>query len=608
MARRPIVGGGVLSEDMIALVRDFARFGGRNLVVAIMLMLAGGLFEGVGLAMLVPVFALLTPQAGGRWQARVQELLAGIGARDPTTQLAVLLGAFCVLIGVRAVILAVRDRHVSDLSLGFVDHRRLIAVTDLAHANWAALSRLQHARIGHILSSEIGRLAMACSLMLYILMACIMLAAQAALMIVLSPRVAVLMLCLSLLGVVAVLPLSRRAAVVGKSSARFGFRIAGEAAQFLGGLKIAVVHDTVDAFVGQIARESAQLRAGQTEQQRLQSQATIAGTTIAAIFGAAMILGAVLVGASTVTLLAALVVLLRMSGPVRSLQLSVQQLFGVLPAFTALRALQADLGAPARPIAHGTAREEGARARSCGVIRFDRVDFGYPGATAPVFRGLDVTIAPRTIVGITGRSGVGKTTFLDLLTGLLEPDGGRITIDDAALGPATLADWRHRLAYVAQDPYLINDSIRRNLSWSAAPPPEAEMWDALAQVGAADLVAGMREGLDTRVEERGTRLSGGERQRIALARALLRRPALLILDEATNAIDIATERTVLANLRRALPEATILVVAHRAETLRACTRVIDLASLTAADPRPRIAETGRDALRLQDMAGPAISG
>lgn len=580
MARRARVGRSVLSQDVTALVGDFVRFGGRKLVVVIMLMLAGGFFEGIGLAMLVPVFALLAPQVGGRWQARVDEVLSGIGVRDHNLQLAVLLGLFCVLVGVRALVLAARDRHVSDLSLGFVDHRRLIAVTDLAHARWAALSRLEYARIGHILSSEIGRLAMACSLMLYILMACIMLSAQALLMIVVSPRVAVMMLCLALLGALALLPLSRRAAVVGKSSARFGFRIAGEAAQFLGGLKIAVVHDTVDAFVAQIAHEGAQLRASQDEQQLLQSHATIAGATIAAMLGAAMILGAVLVGASTVTLLAALVILLRMSGPVRSLQLSIQQLFGVLPAFTALRALQADLGAPAPYIRAATTN---ARAPSCGVIRFDRVRFGYPGTTSPVFRAIDVTIVPGTVVGITGPSGAGKTTFLDLLTGLLEPGEGRIVIDDVPLGPGMLVDWRRRLAYVAQDSYLINDTIRRNLAWTAESPPEVELWNALANAGAAELVAAMPEGLDTRVEERGTRLSGGERQRIALARALLRRPALLILDEATNAIDVATEGTVLANMRCALPKATILVVAHRAETLRFCERVIDLASLVPGD-------------------------
>lgn len=584
MISRRIVGARVLSDDMVALVRDFVRFGGRKLVVAVGLMLAGGFFEGIGLAMLVPVLALLTPQVGGRWQARVQAVLTAIGAHDPATQLAVLLAMFCLLIGARAVVLAARDRHVADLSLAFVDHRRLVAVTDLAHADWAALSRLERARVGHILSSEIGRLAMACTLLLYMLMAGIMLAAQAVLMIILSPRVAVLMLCLALLGVAALFPLSRRAAIVGTSSARFGFRIAGEAAQFLGGLKAAVVHDRVDAFVDQIAREGAALRALQTEQQRLQSHATIAGATIAAMFGAAMILGAVLVGASTVTLLAALVVLLRMSGPVRSLQLSVQQLLGVLPAFAALRALQADLG-PAAPVDRsGAADEGGARGQSCGVIRFERVSFGYPGMGWAIFRELDITIAPGTIVGLTGPSGVGKTTFLDLLTGLLEPGGGRIVIDEAVLGPATLAVWRRRLAYVAQDPYLGNDTIRRNLAWSAEPPPEEAVWDALEHVGAADLVAAMPDGLGTRVAERGTRLSGGERQRIALARALLRRPALLILDEATNAIDIATERTVLANMRAELPEATILVVAHRAETLRACGRVIDLADFTATDP------------------------
>ncbi|KQN21226.1 hypothetical protein ASE86_14725 [Sphingomonas sp. Leaf33] len=554
-----------------SLVADFLRFGGRRLGATVLLMILGGFLEGVGLALLIPVFSLLAPDSGGRWQRLIVEQLAALGLDTRMEQLAAMLAAFCLLVVVRAVVLARRDRMMSDLSLGFVDHRRLMVVRDLARARWSALARLRHARIAHILSSEIGRLSIACSILMHMMAATIMLVTQAILLLVLSPLVTGLMVVLALLGLLLLIPLSRRAAITGKSTARFAFRIVGEAAQFMGGLKLAVAHDMADPFVRQIEAESAALRAEQDAQQRFQSHVAIASTSIASLLGAGVIFAAVGFGVSTVTLLAALVVLVRMSGPVRMLQLNVQQLFGVLPAFTALRTLHDDLGGAA-PLLTGSAAQEA----PAGAIRFESVAFRYPGAPQPVFTALDLAIAPGEMVGLSGPSGTGKTSFVDLLTGLLEPDAGRITIGGVPLGPATLAHWRRRLAYVAQDSYLINDSIRRNLTWGSETRGDADLWRALERAGAAALVTAMPAGLDTPVDERGARLSGGERQRIALARAILRDPALLILDEATNAIDVATEQAVIASIRQALPRATILVIAHRDETLAACDRVIGL--------------------------------
>lgn len=338
------------------------------------------------------------------------DALASLGLDTRLEQLAAVLLAFCVLVGVRAAVLAARDRLVSDLTLGFVDHRRLMVVTDLAHARWSSLARLQHARIAHILSSEITRLAFACSVLLQIMTDGIMLVVQAILMVLLSPLVALLTIGFALLGLVVLVPLSRRAADVGKSSARFAFRIAGETAHFLGGFEIAVAHDMADAFVAQIGEDSATLRAQLTRQQRFQSRVSIASASIASLAGAMMIFGAVLLGIPTVTLLAALVVLARMSGPVRSLQQSVQQVFGVLPAFTALRDLKADLGKPAPVTIGGDALSV-----QHGTIRFEHVTFHYPGAGTPVFTGLNLAIGAGEMVGLSGASGTGKTSFVDLL-------------------------------------------------------------------------------------------------------------------------------------------------------------------------------------------------
>ncbi|MEA3008958.1 MAG: hypothetical protein QOJ91_650 [Sphingomonadales bacterium] len=179
-------------------------------------------------------------------------------------------------------------------------------------------------------------------------------------------------------------------------------------------------------------------------------------------------------------------------------------------------------------------------------------------------------------VGIAGATGGGKSTLLDLLMGLLEPDEGSILVDGRPLDAATRPAWQAGLAHVPQAIYLADDTIAANIAF----PRDAKGMDPErleAAVRAAQLetfLAGLPEGLQTYVGERGVRLSGGQRQRIGLARALYRQPRLLILDEATSALDEGTERAVLAALQGLRAGMTLVTVAHRATTLAACDRLI----------------------------------
>jgi ATP-binding cassette, subfamily B, bacterial PglK len=208
-------------------------------------------------------------------------------------------------------------------------------------------------------------------------------------------------------------------------------------------------------------------------------------------------------------------------------------------------------------------------------IVFDRVGFRYPEGR---FSLADVSFRVRAgeHVGIAGPTGGGKSTLLDLLMGLLEPDEGAILVDGRPLDAARRAAWQAGLAHVPQTIYLADDTIAANIAF----PRQAEGMDEArlaAAVGAAQLdafLAGLPDGLQTYVGERGVRLSGGQRQRIGLARALYRRPRLLILDEATNALDEATEAAVMAALQGLSDDLTLVTVAHRTTTLKACDRLI----------------------------------
>jgi ATP-binding cassette, subfamily B, bacterial PglK len=208
-------------------------------------------------------------------------------------------------------------------------------------------------------------------------------------------------------------------------------------------------------------------------------------------------------------------------------------------------------------------------------IEFDRVAFRYPEGR---FALSDVSfrIAAGAHVGIAGPTGGGKSTLLDLLMGLLEPDEGEIRVDGRPLDAAGRYAWQAGLAHVPQAIYLIDDTIAANIAFprSAGELDEERLAGAIRAAQLEPFLASLPEGLDTRVGERGVRLSGGQRQRIGLARALCRRPRLLVLDEATSALDQATEAAVLAALDARRAGLTLVTVAHRASTLAVCDRLI----------------------------------
>ncbi len=193
-------------------------------------------------------------------------------------------------------------------------------------------------------------------------------------------------------------------------------------------------------------------------------------------------------------------------------------------------------------------------------ISLRKVDFLYDGH--PVFSGLDMEIPAHKISTINGPSGSGKTTIIDLVIGLIRPDGGEILIDGVPFDRIDVKAWRRMVGYVPQETVLLHDSILYNVSLGDPQISEAQVIEALKKAGAWDFVSELPEGLRTLVGERGGRLSGGQRQRIAIARALINEPRLLILDEATSALDPETEAAIIATLRDLRAQLTILAITH----------------------------------------------
>ncbi|REG33251.1 ABC-type multidrug transport system fused ATPase/permease subunit [Archangium gephyra] len=257
-------------------------------------------------------------------------------------------------------------------------------------------------------------------------------------------------------------------------------------------------------------------------------------------------------------LLSFLAAVLLLYQPVKSLSGTLSQvLIGMVAAerlfVLADAPVPPDEGAPAGPLTQALTLE-GVRAT-------------YPDGREAL-RGVDLTVPAGARVALVGASGAGKTTLFSVLLGFLPPSGGTVRWDGTPLSQLQPSSVRARMAWVPQEPVLFSGSVRHNLLLGRPEATDAEVWEALRLAHAEDFVGALPGGLDEPVGERGARLSGGQRQRLALARAFLRRPSVLLLDEPTSALDAQSEAAVGAGLAALMKGRTVLVIAHRLSTVR----------------------------------------
>jgi len=277
-----------------------------------------------------------------------------------------------------------------------------------------------------------------------------------------------------------------------------------------------------------------------------------------------------------------ILVFMRVAPRFMELQTHLQDILVNLPAFGAMRRIQAafdeereDAGNPTIPAP---------RLRS--ELSAQGLSFSYPDQNGKgAVKDVSFSVPAGKVTALIGPSGAGKSTIADMLLGLLEPQAGTLRVDGTAIDASNRRHWRDCVAYVPQEVFLLHDTIAANLRLAASDARDEELWAALSAARADGFVRNLPDGLDTIVGDRGSRLSGGERQRIALARALLRKPQLLILDEATSALDWENQSLIAESIGALRGDTTVLTIAHRPS-------MIAFADWIVAVEDGRIAETG----------------
>jgi len=580
-AQRPVFGAAGLARALLAHER-------RRSAVAIALLLVSAVTETFGIALIIPLLHLAGMSAAEGAASpvrgavdRAAEML-GVELTLPT-----LLASFVLLAALRSTVSWRREMHVAAMRHAFIDGLRERLYSATAEAAWPLLVRRRQSDLLHALTHDVSRAAQGAMLLIQGSVTAAFALAQVALAAAISPPVTAGMLLAGGVLMVAARPLVRRSRALGGRLTVGGRVMHAAMAEFLGGLKLAKSESTEARHVRSFTAAVTDMRRGQLAHARANAAARAIQSVGAAAAIAALVWMAVRhagLGAPELVVLALIAV--RVLPAAQRLQQLAQQLAHVLPAWLHAAEMERELRAAAEPPADPAAEPMPLRREL--TVRGASFSYGGPTTGTPALADVDLAVPAHGLVAVTGPSGAGKTTLADLLAGLLAPDAGTIQVDGVRLDGGARRRWRRSVACVPQDLHLSHDSIRANLLRARPEAAEGELWQALRLAAAADFVADLPDGLDTIVGDRGARVSGGERQRIALARAVLRRPALLVLDEATGQLDAVAERRVAAGLRSLRERTTIVAVTHRPALLAAADHVVVLeAGRVAAAGTPR---------------------
>ncbi len=569
-----------------SLLADFAIFARGRFAAAFLLVAAGAALEGIGIMMLIPLVSLVLGDAGGGAAASLTEPLSrALGLDSAGGRVIAILAGFMVVIALRFIVLLLRDDLLERMQQGFVADLRGRAFRRLAALPWAEAAGLRHSRIAHALTYEVDRVTGGIDAAIHCGVAGVVLAVQFAIALALAPAVTLVAAALMVILFRALRPLRDRAAGRGIELSHGGQELFAGIGGFLRGLKPAKAHGIEAQYVAEVEAAAGRIGRANRDFVRDHALARLLLQSAAGMVGAAtVLLGLFVFGTGPERLVVALVILARLSTPLQVLQNTVQMLHHAAVGYRAARQIA---GPPAEPAVHPQAAPaEPLDAAPEIVFSGVTVRSGAPGAP-PLLADIAAVLPAGSVTALVGDSGAGKSTLCDVAVGLIRPDGGEIRVDGDRLDDALARRLAASLAYVGQEPFLFEGSLRANLCWGCPPVADTEIWEALEQVGAAGLARGLEGGLDGWIRADGTRFSGGERQRLRLARALLRRPRFLVLDEATNALDEISEQAVLRAVLAARGGATVLIVSHRPAIRAIAGREIVLDGGRVGSPPPR---------------------
>ena len=534
-------------------------------VFVLALMVIVSLTEGIGLLLLVPLLQLvgLDVQQGalGQIAGYISLFFSYLGIK-PT--LGSVLVIYVVIISINALFSKLQTTKSSEIQYEFAAYLRKRLFNAVTRSNWLFFKQKRSSDFAHALTYEIERIGVGTNQFLSLIASVFVLVVYLVFALELSGLITGLIF---LVGIVLLLLLKKRTSSAqrsGEALSDTSKNMYSSAIQHLDGMK------TIKSFnMEEKNIETFQNVADGVAGKYIDAVNSYADVRFLFDVGSVIILSIIvfiLISFMNVPIAEFLILLflfVRMIPRFSIIQRSYQYFINMIPAFVTIMDLEKECEEASEP------KLKTGKVELYGEIKFENISFSYDNLEKSFgLKNLNLTIKAGQTTAVVGLSGAGKSTIADMVMGLITPENGCILIDRDVLSEDNFSSWRGQIGYVAQDTFLFNDTIRNNLLFANPGASEEEIIMALKLASADEFVLNLSEGIDTLIGDRGVLLSGGERQRLALARALLREPSLLILDEATSNLDSKNEKKIMNSIEKLHGNVTILVIAHRLSTIR----------------------------------------
>jgi len=559
-------------KTLLEYIKDLYNYSRRKFILNLVFMVLDGFTGGMGVVMLVPLLSLAGIAGKGDGAPWLGALTDFLGHYDATSRLVVVLFIYLFLVIAQALIGRTLSILNSEIVQGYTKHLRVSLYKSVIEAEWICFRGKRRSDIVNAFSNEINRIAAGTVFFLKIAAQLIVAGFQLCVAFLMSaPMTLFVLIC----GIVVfrymngTFGASRQ---LGASLRRINQDFTARVTEQLNSIKesksFGVEGSQLERFVSIADKAQKNL----TDFARLQSRTTLVYKVGAAVAVSALFfLSVVYLKVEPSALIIIVYIFARLWPSFTTFQGNYQSLLAMLPSYAALKESVADLMAHAEKFENTSILSQSRLQPS--IIRFTDVCFRYGDDGGFALKDVNFEIQAKSMTALVGKSGAGKSTIVDLLLGLLKPDRGTIMADDLVIDERSLRVWRREIGYVPQEPFLFGGSIRENLLMFNPGASEEEINEAL-HLSAAEFVQSLPHGPDTVIGDGGLRLSGGERQRIVLARALLRKPSLLVLDEATSSLDNESESRIQYAVEGLSDRIAVVVIAHRLSTIRNADTII----------------------------------
>jgi ABC-type multidrug transport system fused ATPase/permease subunit len=563
-------------KSLVHFTKQIYSFAGSILYVNFIGMIIISLFESIGIFLLIPLISLtgmINISSENQVISAFNILFQGY---SNNVSLFLILIIYVVLITGQGWLQRQQTLLNIRIQQGFIRHLRDETYKTLIQSNWGFFLRKRKTDIINLMTTELFRVAGGTNMFLQFLTSIIFTIIQIAISLWISPIMTISILAFGAAILFFSKKFIKKSSTLGSETVELSKSYLAGITDHFNGIKDIKSNTLEGAHLNWVRSLSKKMEENINEIYRVRSTSQFIYKAVSAVLIAGFVFYSItLFHAQTAELMLILLIFSRIWPKISGIQSNLEQVSSLLPSFKALIQLQEECSREKELNENELQNNKKLTIKKC--IQCKHVYFKYEeNQSAYSLNDINITIPAKGMTAIVGPSGAGKSTLIDLLMGLNQPEKGKVLMDNIPLKRENLLTLRRSLSYVPQDPFLFNASIRDNLKMIKQEATDDQVWEALHFASADEFVRKLPNGLDTLIGDRGIKLSGGERQRIVLARAILRKPSILILDEATSALDSDNEEKIQKAIDRLKGKMTVIVIAHRLSTIRNADQVIVL--------------------------------